>query len=116
MRNGHPVVAQGSPVVMASDHGRHVMSSSPVPLKIRRRGEQYTLNLSRAQKSSRCVHVLVEGIVESWVRFLLSPKVQWKLGEWGADSGADLVIGPRLEITKSVLKSSRAALGRDINL
>ncbi|GFX17068.1 hypothetical protein TNCV_4265941 [Trichonephila clavipes] len=29
------------------DHGRHVMSSSPVPLKTRRIGQRCTLNLSR---------------------------------------------------------------------
>ncbi|GFV47094.1 uncharacterized protein TNCV_197891 [Trichonephila clavipes] len=43
----------GSPVVMVSDHGRHVMSSSPVPLKTRRVGQRCTLNLSRAETSSR---------------------------------------------------------------
>ncbi|GFT26605.1 hypothetical protein TNCV_3604261 [Trichonephila clavipes] len=32
-----------------------VMSSSPVPLKTRRVGQRCTLNLSRAQTSSRCV-------------------------------------------------------------
>ncbi|GFX14995.1 uncharacterized protein TNCV_4897631 [Trichonephila clavipes] len=42
----------GSPVVKVSDHGRYVMSSSPVPLKTRRVGERCTLNLSRAQTSS----------------------------------------------------------------
>ncbi|GFY08784.1 uncharacterized protein TNCV_4659771 [Trichonephila clavipes] len=41
-----------SPVVKVSDHGRHVMSSSPVPLKTRRVGKQCTLILSRAQTSS----------------------------------------------------------------
>ncbi|GFW77721.1 uncharacterized protein TNCV_134121 [Trichonephila clavipes] len=43
----------GSPVVKVSDHGRHVMSSSPVPLKTSRVGERSTLNPSRAQTSSR---------------------------------------------------------------
>ncbi|GFV23540.1 uncharacterized protein TNCV_1906681 [Trichonephila clavipes] len=42
----------GSPVVKVSDHGRHVMSSSPVPLKTRRVGQRCTLNLSRAETSS----------------------------------------------------------------
>ncbi|GFW31096.1 hypothetical protein TNCV_2576781 [Trichonephila clavipes] len=42
----------GSPVVKVSDHGRHVMSSSPVPLKTRRVGQRCTLKLSRAQTSS----------------------------------------------------------------
>ncbi|GFX01618.1 hypothetical protein TNCV_3971181 [Trichonephila clavipes] len=43
----------GSPVVRVSDHGRYVMSSSPVPLKTRRVGQRCTLNLSRAETSSR---------------------------------------------------------------
>ncbi|PRD29457.1 UNVERIFIED_CONTAM: hypothetical protein NCL1_29355 [Trichonephila clavipes] len=38
-----------SPVVKVSDHGRHVMSSSPVPLKTHRVGQRCTLNLSRAE-------------------------------------------------------------------
>ncbi|GFT24889.1 uncharacterized protein TNCV_3021731 [Trichonephila clavipes] len=41
-----------SPVVKVSDIGRHVMSSSPVPLKTSHVGERCTLNLSRAQTSS----------------------------------------------------------------
>ncbi|GFW78997.1 uncharacterized protein TNCV_214301 [Trichonephila clavipes] len=49
----------GSPVVKVSDHGRHVMSSSPVPLKTRRVGERCTLNLSRAQTFSRWGGVVV---------------------------------------------------------
>ncbi|GFX55319.1 uncharacterized protein TNCV_3968731 [Trichonephila clavipes] len=43
----------GSPMVRVSDHGRYVMSSSPVPLKTRRLGQRCTLNLSRAETSSR---------------------------------------------------------------
>ncbi|GFX10008.1 uncharacterized protein TNCV_4101471 [Trichonephila clavipes] len=43
----------GSPVVKVSDQGRHVMSSSPVPLKTRRVRQRCTLNLSRAEASSR---------------------------------------------------------------
>ncbi|GFX02740.1 hypothetical protein TNCV_2011841 [Trichonephila clavipes] len=42
---------RGSLEVKASDHGWRVMSSRPVPLKTRRVGERYTLNLSRAQTS-----------------------------------------------------------------
>ncbi|GFU47519.1 uncharacterized protein TNCV_2000221 [Trichonephila clavipes] len=42
----------GSPVFKVSDHGTHVMSSSPVPLKTRRVGQRCTLNLSRAETSS----------------------------------------------------------------
>ncbi|GFX31760.1 uncharacterized protein TNCV_170931 [Trichonephila clavipes] len=49
----------GSPVVKVSDHGRHVISSNPVPLKTRRVGDQCTLNLSRAQTSSRWCGVVV---------------------------------------------------------
>ncbi|GFX45528.1 transposable element Tcb2 transposase [Trichonephila clavipes] len=46
--------------VKVSDHGRHVMSSSPVPLKTRRFGERCTLNLSRARTSSRWSSCTVE--------------------------------------------------------
>ncbi|GFV10377.1 uncharacterized protein TNCV_1951501 [Trichonephila clavipes] len=49
----------GSPVVKVSDHGRHVMSSSPEPLKTRRVGQRCTLNLSRAETSSRWCGVVV---------------------------------------------------------
>ncbi|GFY20601.1 uncharacterized protein TNCV_1118351 [Trichonephila clavipes] len=49
----------GNPLVKVSDHGRHVTSSSPVPLKTRRVGERCTLNLSRAQTSSRRCGVVV---------------------------------------------------------
>ncbi|GFV02438.1 uncharacterized protein TNCV_1023661 [Trichonephila clavipes] len=49
----------GSPVVKVSDHGRHAMVSSPVPLKICRVGQRCTLNLSRTQTSSRWCDVIV---------------------------------------------------------
>ncbi|GFS63478.1 retrovirus-related Pol polyprotein from transposon opus [Trichonephila clavipes] len=49
----------GSPVVKVSNHGRHVMSSSPVPLKTRRVWQRCTLNLSRAETSSRWCGVVV---------------------------------------------------------
>ncbi|GFW16485.1 integrase catalytic domain-containing protein [Trichonephila clavipes] len=47
------------PVVMVSNHGRHVMSSIQVPLKTRRVGQRCTLNLSRAETSSRWCGVVV---------------------------------------------------------
>ncbi|GFX59478.1 hypothetical protein TNCV_2342141 [Trichonephila clavipes] len=43
----------GSPVVKESEHGRHVMSPSPVPLKTRRVGQRLTVNLLRSETSSR---------------------------------------------------------------
>ncbi|GFY01448.1 tigger transposable element-derived protein 1 [Trichonephila clavipes] len=49
----------GSPVVKVSNHDRHVMSSIPVPLKTRRVGQRCTLNLSRAETSSRWCGVVV---------------------------------------------------------
>ncbi|GFY20162.1 uncharacterized protein TNCV_2148551 [Trichonephila clavipes] len=52
----------GSPVVKVSDHGRHVMSSRPVPLKTRRAGQRCTLNLSRAETSSRWCGVVVKRV------------------------------------------------------
>ncbi|GFT86579.1 uncharacterized protein TNCV_3247431 [Trichonephila clavipes] len=58
----------GSPVVKVSDHGKHAMSSSPVPLKIRCVGQRCTLNLSRAQTSSRwCSGVVRRGGASSGV-------------------------------------------------
>ncbi|GFW93702.1 uncharacterized protein TNCV_4542291 [Trichonephila clavipes] len=50
---------RGSPVVKVSDHGRHVMSSSPAPLKTRHVGQRCTLNQSRAETSSRWCGVVV---------------------------------------------------------
>ncbi|GFS58525.1 uncharacterized protein TNCV_111431 [Trichonephila clavipes] len=54
----------GSPVVRVSDHGRYVVSSSPVPLKTRRVGQRCTLNLSSAETSSGLCGVVVrrEGV------------------------------------------------------
>ncbi|GFS55414.1 uncharacterized protein TNCV_1627011 [Trichonephila clavipes] len=49
----------GSPVVKVSDHGRHVMSSSPRPQKTCRVGQPCTLNLSRAETSSLWCGVVV---------------------------------------------------------
>ncbi|GFU85325.1 uncharacterized protein TNCV_2386301 [Trichonephila clavipes] len=43
----------GSKMVKVSNHGWRVMSSSPVPLQTHRVEERCTLNLSRAQRSSR---------------------------------------------------------------
>ncbi|GFT48886.1 uncharacterized protein TNCV_2771041 [Trichonephila clavipes] len=54
-----PAEGCGSPVVKVSDHGRHVMSSSPVPLKTRRVGQRCTSSLSRAETSSRWCSVVV---------------------------------------------------------
>ncbi|GFT70357.1 hypothetical protein TNCV_2658091 [Trichonephila clavipes] len=50
---------RGSLVVKISDRGWFVTSSSPVPLKICRVGKRCTLNLSRAQTSSRWCGVVV---------------------------------------------------------
>ncbi|GFU89655.1 uncharacterized protein TNCV_1920651 [Trichonephila clavipes] len=58
----------GSPVVRVSDHGRYVMSSSPVPLKTHRVGQRCTLHLSRAETSSRwCGAVVRRGDASSGV-------------------------------------------------
>ncbi|GFT06469.1 uncharacterized protein TNCV_3356021 [Trichonephila clavipes] len=50
---------RGSLVVKVSHRGRHVMSSSPVPLKTRRVGQRCMLNLSRAQMSCHWCGVVV---------------------------------------------------------
>ncbi|GFT02667.1 hypothetical protein TNCV_3690721 [Trichonephila clavipes] len=49
----HVHVGHGSLAVKVSDRGWHVTSLRPVPLKTRRVGQRCTLNLSRAQTSSR---------------------------------------------------------------
>ncbi|GFW45410.1 uncharacterized protein TNCV_4702211 [Trichonephila clavipes] len=52
----------GSSVVKVSDHCRHVMSWSPGALKTHRAGQRCTLNLSRAETSSRwCGEVVRRG-------------------------------------------------------
>ncbi|GFV39954.1 uncharacterized protein TNCV_435691 [Trichonephila clavipes] len=43
----------GTQVVKVSDHGRHVMRSSPVPFKALRVAQRCMLNLSRVEMSSR---------------------------------------------------------------
>ncbi|GFX76924.1 uncharacterized protein TNCV_2257871 [Trichonephila clavipes] len=61
----------GSPVVKVPDHGRHVMSSSPVPLKTRRVGQRCTLNPPRAQTFTRwCGVVVRRGGASSGVVFV----------------------------------------------
>ncbi|GFV39080.1 hypothetical protein TNCV_4339681 [Trichonephila clavipes] len=49
----------GIPVVKVSDHDRHVMSSSPVPLKTHRVGQRCMLNLLTSHTSSRWYGVAV---------------------------------------------------------
>ncbi|GFX42868.1 uncharacterized protein TNCV_5072321 [Trichonephila clavipes] len=49
----------GNRVIKVSDRGWLVTSSSRVPLKTRRVGKRCTLNLSRAQTSSRWCGVVV---------------------------------------------------------
>ncbi|GFW94976.1 uncharacterized protein TNCV_1464741 [Trichonephila clavipes] len=76
-------------MVKISDHGRHVMSSSVVPPKTHREGERCTLNLSRAQTSSRWCGVIVR--------------------REGGSSGVVPVTRPWFEITRSVTKSPLVA-------
>ncbi|GFT21497.1 uncharacterized protein LOC103524116 [Trichonephila clavipes] len=52
----------GSPVVKVSDHGRHAMSSSPVPLKARRVGQRCPLNLSRDEMFFRWCGMVVRRV------------------------------------------------------
>ncbi|GFW75711.1 hypothetical protein TNCV_4428941 [Trichonephila clavipes] len=54
----HRLVSRcGSPVVKVSDHGRHVISSSPVPLKTRRVRERCSVVVRRGGVSSGAVLV-----------------------------------------------------------
>ncbi|GFX59629.1 uncharacterized protein TNCV_3753941 [Trichonephila clavipes] len=55
------------PAVKVSDHVRHVISSSSVPLKTRRVGERCSLNLLRAQTPSRWCGVVVRRGVSAQV-------------------------------------------------
>ncbi|GFU00715.1 uncharacterized protein TNCV_4818731 [Trichonephila clavipes] len=73
-----------------------VPSSSPVPLKTRRVGQQCTLNLSRAETSSRWYGVVVR--------------------RGGACSGVVHVTWPWFKITWSVTKSPRVAEQCDVNI
>ncbi|GFU45957.1 hypothetical protein TNCV_5102531 [Trichonephila clavipes] len=58
----------GSPMNKVSDHGRHVMSSSPVPQKTHCVGQRCTLNLSRVETSSHwCGVVVRSGVASSGV-------------------------------------------------
>ncbi|GFT97199.1 uncharacterized protein TNCV_3858541 [Trichonephila clavipes] len=72
------------------------MSSMPVPLKIRRVGQRFMLNLSRAQTSSRwCSMVVRRG---------------------SARSGVIHVTLPWSKMTWSVAKSPRVAEQCDVNI
>ncbi|GFT88463.1 uncharacterized protein TNCV_262571 [Trichonephila clavipes] len=73
-----------------------VASSSPVPLKTRHVGQRCTLNLSRAETSSRSCGVVVRREV--------------------ASSGVVHVTRPWFKITCSVAKSHRVAEQCDVNI
>ncbi|GFW71487.1 uncharacterized protein TNCV_3460131 [Trichonephila clavipes] len=68
----------GSPVVKVSNHGRHVMSSIPVPLKTRRVGQRCTLNMSRAETSSR------------WCGMVVRERVPAQVSSTSLDNGSKL--------------------------
>ncbi|GFT42293.1 hypothetical protein TNCV_1786131 [Trichonephila clavipes] len=55
-----PLVWWWTAVAQWLDYGRHVMSSSPVPLNARRVGKRCTLYLSRAEMSSHWCCVVVK--------------------------------------------------------
>ncbi|GFU91973.1 uncharacterized protein TNCV_3765981 [Trichonephila clavipes] len=86
----------GSPVVKVSNHGRHVMSSIQVPLKTRRVGQRCTLNLSRAETSSR------------WCGVVVREGVPAQVSSTSLDHGS--------KITWSVAKSPRVAEQCDVNI
>ncbi|GFU16689.1 hypothetical protein TNCV_4186861 [Trichonephila clavipes] len=72
---------RGSQAVKVSDNGWSAMSSWPVPLKTRRVGARCTLNLSRAQTSSRWCCVVAIRV--------------------GASPGVVLVTCPRFKIRRA---------------
>ncbi|GFX51605.1 hypothetical protein TNCV_5013091 [Trichonephila clavipes] len=63
----------GSPVVKVLDHGRHVMSSSPVPLKIRR----VEMNQTCFQNEEDWPETNITGNNSSRWYFLTSSQVNW---------------------------------------
>ncbi|GFT50458.1 uncharacterized protein TNCV_1314271 [Trichonephila clavipes] len=85
----------GSPVVKVSNHGRHVGSSIQVPLKTRV-GQRCTLNLSRAETSSR------------WCGVVVRRGVPAQVSSTSLDHGS--------KITWSVAKSPRVAEQCDVNI
>ncbi|GFT97482.1 uncharacterized protein TNCV_386641 [Trichonephila clavipes] len=96
--SGKSLLAEGcsSPVVNELDHGRHVMSSSPVSLKTRRERQRCTLNLSIAETSSGWCGVVVKRSSSS--------------------SGFAHVTWTWFKITWSVTKSCRVAEQCDVNM
>ncbi|GFW99788.1 uncharacterized protein TNCV_3420171 [Trichonephila clavipes] len=87
---------RGSRGVKVSDRGWLVTSSSPVSHKTRRVGERCTLNLSRAQTTSRWCGVVVR--------------------RGGVSSGVFLITSPWFKITRSIAKSPRVAEQCDVNI
>ncbi|GFY16378.1 uncharacterized protein TNCV_2350221 [Trichonephila clavipes] len=83
-------------VVKVSDHRRHATSSSPVPLNSRHVGKRFTLNMSRAETSSRWCGVVVR--------------------REGANSGVVHVTSSWYKMTWSVAKSPRVAEQCDVNI
>ncbi|GFT07127.1 uncharacterized protein TNCV_1416321 [Trichonephila clavipes] len=71
MKNLNIVEGCGSPVGKISDQGRHVMNLRPVPLKTSRVRQRCTLNLSRAETSSRWCSVVVR---RGWCEFRCRPR------------------------------------------
>ncbi|GFU75027.1 hypothetical protein TNCV_3752781 [Trichonephila clavipes] len=80
-----------SPVVKVSDRGQRVMSSIPLPLKIRRVGKRCTLNIYLELKRPPV------GVV-------------WQLGEGGDSSSVVHATRPWFKITRSVAKSPSCSL------
>ncbi|GFV94573.1 uncharacterized protein TNCV_3826401 [Trichonephila clavipes] len=81
---GCEMYGRGSLVVKVSDHGWLVTSSCPVPLKTRRVGQRFTLNLSRVETSSRwcCVVVRRGGASSGVVHItLLWFKITWSVAK-----------------------------------
>ncbi|GFX18102.1 hypothetical protein TNCV_1577811 [Trichonephila clavipes] len=86
----------GSPVVKQSDHGRHVMSSSPVSLNTLHVGQRRTFNMSRAETSSRWCGVVVRR-------------------GGGANSGV-LLVTTMVQNNGYIAKSPRVAEECDVNI
>ncbi|GFX44198.1 uncharacterized protein TNCV_4119941 [Trichonephila clavipes] len=83
-------------MVKITEHGRHVINSSPVPVRTCRVVQQCTLNLSRAETSSRWCGVVVRS--------------------GGRSSGVIHVTRPWFKITRYVAKIPRVAEQSDVNV
>ncbi|GFU73557.1 uncharacterized protein TNCV_3359971 [Trichonephila clavipes] len=100
----------GSTVVKVSDHGRHVRSLIPVPLKTHRVGERFTLNLSRAETSSRCENFIPLHSVKARNRIINFNQLQgpneWEVYTDGSKIGTETGLDVGVVVSEGSVCSS----------